>query len=56
MIKEISKQNQVSEQKADEKFKEYQVVKEENEKLRVESEKNEKSLADVSEMLIKKAE
>ena len=32
------------------------MVKEENEKLRVESEKNEKSLADISEMLSKKAE
>ena len=32
------------------------MVKEENEKLRAETEKNEKSLADISEMLSKKAE
>ena len=33
MIKEISKQNQISEQKADEKQKEYERIKEENKGL-----------------------
>ena len=52
MIKEISKQNQISEQKADEKQKEYERIKEENDKLAKESEQKEQAVEQINNMLV----